>query len=104
MILPAADRPAARVDLRVGRELIVVHPSGEVELPRVYAGTHPRQVADELRAQGHLPPLPEVERQGVEEPHAYPCPVCGGNGWLGSTGCRTCGTSGEVVEQPRRSR
>lgn len=106
MILPLADRPARRVVVRVGDEELTAHPDGRVELPRVFLGAHPRQIADELRSQGVLPPLPEVELPAVEESHAYPCPTCGGIGWLGaslSIGCRVCRTTGEVVEQPRRS-
>lgn len=41
-----------------------------------------------------------------EEEHVYPCPTCGGIGFLGQNltqPCRTCGTAGEVPERPART-
>lgn len=95
MILPEQDRPARRVDLRIGSSgTVVVYPDGYVDLPAALNASA-RQVADELRIRGWLPPLPEVETTTVEEDHAYPCPTCGGAGWP----CRTCRGPGELFER-----
>lgn len=32
-------------------------------------------------------------------PHRYPCGTCGGEGRIGSVGCRTCGGSGEQADR-----
>lgn len=97
VVLRPEHRPARRVELPIGGEVIVVEPNGTATLPARYAGTHPRQVADALIVAGHL--RPEAPAPAAhDEPHPYPCPTCGGVGWP----CRTCGGSGELLDRGRR--
>lgn len=46
-----------------------------------------------------------IAARDEEGDRMYPCPVCGGIGYTGrdlTVPCRTCGTAGEVYDEPRR--